>query len=129
MTAKKKKWKITVRERLRREAERSLSLSFESTVNNSGNYQLKQKKGGEGAGDAKEGGSMARKAERERRRVNIAALCQANTGMLGYFNKKPPFIEQRKGPEEQREEERKRESTGARPSRDKSGGKKLGNGK
>lgn len=80
-----------------REVERLLLSSSKSTVNNAGNYQGGQKKKGATGlwrtrEDGKEGG---RRKEREEEGKHYSSVPSKHE-MLGYFNKKPPFISERK---------------------------------
>lgn len=57
-----------------------------------------------GRKEGREGGRQIER-ERRRRRVNITALCQANTRCWDTSQKKPPFIWERKSQQETEEGE------------------------
>lgn len=85
-----------------REVERLLLSSSKSTVNNAGNYQGRQKKWRRGLWRTSEGGKEGgreggRKKEREEEEEGKHySSVPSKHEMLGYFNKKPPFIWERR---------------------------------
>lgn len=89
------------REKGSREVERLLLSSSKSTVNNAGNYQGRQKKKGRD-GDlenerGREGGRKGGRGQKEREEEGKHySSVPSKHEMLGYFNKKPPFIWERK---------------------------------
>lgn len=103
-----------------REVERLLLSPSKSTVNNAGNYQgrhTQKRKTGETdfwrAREAGEGGGRRREREEQQEEGKHHSSVPSKHEMLGYFNKRPPFIWARK-----RESERERGSKNA-------GGKKT----
>lgn len=113
--------------RREKEVERLLLSSSKSTVNNAGNYQGRQKKGRQGSGEQeiKGKGEGGRKKEREEEGKHYSSVPSKHE-MLGYFNKNPPFIWERKRRQET-EGESSQDREGQITSRDAE--EKLGNGK
>ena len=82
-----------------KEVERLLLSSSKSTVNNAGNYQGRQKNWGDRALGSERGREGRRKGGRQKEREEEGkhySSVPSKHEMLGYFNKKPPFIRERK---------------------------------
>lgn len=80
-----------------REVERLLSSTSESTVNNTGNYRGRQKKRREtGFWRARGAGRKARRTKERAEKGKHYSSMPSKHQMLGYFNKKPPFIWERR---------------------------------